>query len=74
MVAFDPYDFHAALGVAELSDTADELPVLAREPGEIQVLENVPQQNEPLEGGILEQMEEVGRQRDRGAEVDVRDY
>src|SRR5208283_2989156 len=64
--ALCPDDLDAALGVAELADVGEETPVLAGEAGEVEVLEDVAQQYEPLELGGPEEKEEVGRQRDAG--------
>jgi len=71
MVAFDPHDFNVALRVRELADVTDELPVFAREPRKIEVLENVAEENEAFEFGMFQEMQKFGCQGYSGAEVNV---
>src|SRR5271170_4321707 len=52
VVAFNPYDFHAALRIGEFTDVANELPLLARNPRKIKVLENVAEKDQTFEAGM----------------------
>ena len=43
MVSFNPDNFYGSLGIRELSDVAQEMPVLFLETAEIQIAKNVAQ-------------------------------
>ncbi len=73
VVSFDPNDFDVALGVGQLADVRDQLPVFAGQPGEIKVLENVTEKDQAFELGCFQEMRQRGRQRYCRAEMDVTD-
>jgi hypothetical protein len=54
MIPFNPHHFNVALGIRQLADVAEKLPVIFGEPPKIQVGKNVTQQNQPPEAGFLE--------------------
>jgi hypothetical protein len=49
VIPFDPYDFNSSLGIGKLADAGEELPMVAVEPAEIEVRENVAQQDQSSE-------------------------
>jgi hypothetical protein len=49
VIAFHPHDFNVPLGIRQLPDVAEKLPVILREPGEVEVGENIAQKNQPME-------------------------
>ena len=71
MIAFDPDDFNASLGIGELTDIAEELPVIFRETGEIEIGKDVAQQDQALEAGFFEQRGGFPRMARFRAEVQV---
>jgi hypothetical protein len=54
VIAFDPDDFDVALGIRELANVSQKLPVIFGEAGEIEVGEDVTEQDQALEAGFLE--------------------
>ncbi len=54
VIAFHPHNFDIALGVGELADVAEELPVFFGEAGEVEVGKDVAQQDQPLKTVFLE--------------------
>ena len=54
VVALDPHDFNVALGVRELADIAEKLPVLFGQPGKVEIGEDIAKKNQPLEAVLLE--------------------
>jgi hypothetical protein len=48
VIAFHPHDFDIALGIRQLADVAEKLPVVFGQAGEVKIGENVAQQNQPL--------------------------
>jgi hypothetical protein len=72
VVALDPDDFGAAARIGELANGGKELPVLALEPAEVQIGENVAEQNELAITSRLEQSEGVGSAAYFRPEVQVR--
>ncbi len=53
VIAFDPHDFDIALGIRELANVAEELPVVLSEAGKVQIGEDVAQQDQALEAACL---------------------
>jgi hypothetical protein len=49
MVAFHPNDFSLMARVRELSDIAQEFPMLFGKPAKVQIAENIAQQDEAIE-------------------------
>ena len=45
MIAFDPHDLHAALGIGKLADVAQEFPVWLCQAAKIEVREDIAQQD-----------------------------
>ena len=54
VVALDPHDFDITLGVRELADIAEKLPVFLGQPGKVEIGEDVAKENQPLEAVLLE--------------------
>src|ERR1700688_2412891 len=54
VIALDPHHLNVTLGIRELADVAEKLPVLFSEAGEIKIGKNIAQQNQPLETILLE--------------------
>ena len=54
VVAFHPHDFNAALRIRQLSNIAEEFPVVLGETREIEISEDVAQQDQPLETSLVE--------------------
>jgi hypothetical protein len=54
VITFHPHDFDIALGVGELANVAEKLPVIFGEAGEVEVSEDVAQQDQPLKTIFLE--------------------
>jgi hypothetical protein len=61
VIALDPDDFNVSLGIRELADIAQKLPVVFGEPGKIEVGEDVAQQDQPLEAILLEHARRLAR-------------
>ena len=60
VIALDPDDLAAALGIAELAYGREELPVRTGEPAEVKVVEDVAEQDELTEVHRLDQVHGVG--------------
>lgn len=54
VVAFHPHDFDVALGIRELANVAEELPVFLGQAGEVEIGEDVAQQDQPLKVVVLQ--------------------
>ncbi len=70
VVAFDPNHFHVALGIGELADGTEKLPVLFLQTSEIQVGKDVAQQDQPTVGIFAQDtrwLRAPGSSRSRGA-------
>ena len=59
MIAFHPDDLDLALGVGELADGGEELPVVLGEAGEVEVGEDVAEEDELRERLGVEQVDSV---------------
>jgi len=55
MVAFHPNDLDIALAIGEFANTGEELPMIAVEPCEVEIGEDVAQENQTAEAAGLEQ-------------------
>ncbi len=73
MVALDPNDFNIPLGVRELADIAEKLPVLFGQPGKVEVGEDVAKKNQPLEAVLLEHASSFARVAGLRTQVQVRE-
>ena len=71
VIAFHPHHFDIALGIRELADVAEKLPVLFGEAGEIKVGENVTEKNQTVEDIFLEHASGFPRMARLRAEVQV---
>ena len=54
VVAFHPHDLNVALGIGELANVTEELPVVFGEAGKVEVGKDVAQQDQPLKAGFLQ--------------------
>src|SRR5580658_9696654 len=54
VIAFHPHDFDIALRIRELSNVAEELPVIFGQAGEVEVGKDVAQQDQALEAVFLQ--------------------
>lgn len=57
VIAFHPYHLHVALGVGELADVGEELPVLAGQAAKVEVGEDVAQKHQPPKAMRLQYVE-----------------
>jgi hypothetical protein len=71
VIAFDPDDFDAALGVGELADVAKELPVFFGEAAEVQVREDVAEEDEAAETVLPQHARRFSRAADLRPQVYV---
>jgi hypothetical protein len=53
VIAFDPHDLDIALGIRELANVAEELPVVLGETGEVEVGKDIAQQDQALKAVFL---------------------
>ncbi len=72
VIALHPNDLDAALGVRQLSNVRQEIPVLALEPPEVQVREDVAKQDETAIGSRLQDGKSISRTAEFGPEMQVR--
>ncbi len=73
VIPFHPHNPPALPGVGEPSDAGKEVPVLAFEPTEVEVREDVAEQDELTEVHLLEQLRSVVGAADIRAEMQVRE-
>src|SRR5262245_18501349 len=73
VIALHPHNFNLAFWIGELANRAKELPVCVLEATEIQVREDVPQENQPPEGILLEHAGGGTRTADFRAQMHVRE-
>ncbi len=74
VVAFHPHDFNIPLGIGELADVAEKLPVLFLEAAKIEVVKNVSEKNEAAKEIVFEDGGCFASATDLGAEMQVRQY
>src|SRR5215831_2400705 len=72
MVALHPHHFHLVLGVGELADIAQKLPMLLGEAAEVEVGKDVAQQNQAPELDRMQKIQRVRSPADIGAQVQIR--
>jgi len=71
VIAFHPHHFHALLGIGELADVPEKLPVFFRQAAEVEVGKDVAQQDQPLKIYRLEKLQRVACPADVGAQMQV---
>jgi hypothetical protein len=54
VIAFHPHDLNVALGIGELANVAEELPMVFSQASKVQVGKDVTQQDEPLKAVLLQ--------------------
>src|SRR5271157_6631330 len=72
MIAFDPDHFDVALGIGELANVAEKLPVLFFQTSEIEVGKDIAQQNQAAILMVLENVQGFAGAAHVGAEVQIR--
>jgi len=71
MVAFHPDDFDLSFWIRELSDVGKKAPMLACEPPEIQVGEDIAEENQPPKREGMQDVEGILGPTDIGSEMHV---
>jgi hypothetical protein len=72
VIAFHPYHFHVALGIGQLANVGEELPMLFLQPSKVQVVDDVAQQDETAERRRLQNIQSVTGATNLRAQVNVR--
>jgi hypothetical protein len=73
VVALDPHDFDITLGVRELADIAEKLPVFLGQPGKVEIGEDVAKKNQSPEAVLLEHASGFARVAGLCTQVQVRE-
>ena len=71
VISLHPYYFHFALRVGELADAREKFPVLAGQPPEVQIAEDIAQQHQSAEGSVCQQRGSLARPAHFAAQVQV---
>lgn len=73
VVPFYPDNFNFALAVGELADLGEEHPVIAVEPAEVEIGEDVAEKNEAAIGAGCKKCQRLACPADIGTEVEIRE-
>jgi len=72
VIPFHPHHFNVALGIRQLPDISQKLPMILGKPREVKVGKNVAQQNQPREAALLEHLRSLARATRLRTQVQVR--
>lgn len=71
VVAFNPNDFDVSFAIREFSDIGEEFPMIAVEPREVEVREDVAQENQTAEAARSQQLQGISSTADFRPEMDI---
>jgi hypothetical protein len=73
VIPLDPHHFNISLGIRQLADVAQKLPVILRQAREVKVGENISQQNQPAKNIFLQHARCLARAACRRTQMQVRE-